>query len=80
MIAGEACSSWSWPITVRAGRSCTSFQGVALAQQLHDEVELRAGRLRAAGDVEVDVVAVDAVAEECVDMMIRVLVGVDVRQ
>jgi hypothetical protein len=38
------------------------LQRVALAQQLHDE-ELRAGRFRAAGDVDVDVVAVDAVAE-----------------
>ena len=34
-----------------------------VAQQLQDEIELRAGGLRAAGDVDVDVVAVDAVAE-----------------
>lgn len=48
---------------------------VTLAHQLHDEIELRPGRLRAAGDVDMDVVAVDAVAEKRVDLMIGVLVG-----
>jgi hypothetical protein len=36
------------------------LQRAALAQQLQDEVELRAGCLRAARGVDVDVVAVDA--------------------
>jgi hypothetical protein len=39
------------------------LQCVALAHQLHDEVEFGAGGFRAAGDIDVDVVAVDAVAQ-----------------
>ncbi|MFG2987320.1 hypothetical protein ACGFYQ_39830 [Streptomyces sp. NPDC048258] len=38
-----------------------------VATQLHDEAERRAGGFRAAGDVDVDVVAFDAVAEKRVD-------------
>jgi len=38
-------------------------EDVSFAHQLHDEVEFGAGGFRAAGDVDMDIVAVDAVTE-----------------
>ena len=50
------------------------LQGVTLAQQLQDEIELRAGGLRAGGPVEMDVLQIDARADERVDLVIGGLV------
>lgn len=50
------------------------LEGVALAEQLHHEVELRPGYLGAAGDVDMDVAVLDAGAAERVDLMVGVLV------
>jgi hypothetical protein len=51
------------------------LERVAGAQQLHDEVEPRPGRPRAAGDVDVDVALGNAGTQERVDLVVGVLIG-----